>query len=194
MSIQAPVAIGIDPDLHNLGVGIVEGDTAIFGRVLTVSRALKGKEAAVAMAHRIATELPDILRRYRPDRAIVEAQMYYLGKSPARPQDIIHLALVAGAATQAITSFRVGEPVDLDPVRLVYPRDWKGSVPKGIHQGRVCTALGIRFKSKGPTVPVKVTDHEIFKDMLAEQHSHVVDALGLALWSNEKGVSRYGRE
>src|SRR5574343_186189 len=76
--------------------------------------------------------LPDRVRF--PDSIIVEIPCWQKGDTPSRINDLL------------ITAFRAGETVrdageTCQSLRIVRPRDWKGSVPKDLHNERVLKAL-----------------------------------------------------
>ncbi len=94
--------------------------------------------------------------------AIVESQEKY-PRDKVRPNDLIHLAQVAGMAAAFIAAHHEIRPY------IVLPRTWKGQVPKKIHQQRVLSNLII-----GQTCD--------YMDLNKTQQGHVIDAMGLAVW------------
>lgn len=179
--------VGIDPDLHNTGIGIVNDDgLPVAGHCLKVSSKLKGPDAVKAMAYELVRFFS---RGFTVDGifgvlvAIESQEIAYTAKSGKNPRDILHLGWVTGAATGAAWSdFRV------DDLTLFRPQQWKGSTPKQIHHGRICTALGwADFDKKGtkkdgycvPRKPILANGKEL--GLLTGQYKHVMDGFGLAL-------------
>lgn len=172
--------IGIDPDLHSLFTALVTTDGTgnspkLYGIRTTKARGLKN-EAAVAsilsLYHK--PESPDAGYTY----VAIESQKAL--RNSARPQDLIHLAQVAGGLVRAW----VGTPTILVP-----PQEWKGTVPKHIKQARVLTALGIKYALCGGgtqyTVPVEWEKYDLDKKMTAGDWVDAADSVGLALWAAE---------
>lgn len=93
--------------------------------------------------------------------AIIEIPQIY-PHSKGDPNDLIQVALASGMWKRecALSSYKV---------RLVKPREWKGSVPKLIHNKRIMA---------------KLTDAEtkLLEKIPKSLRHNVVDAVGLALW------------
>jgi len=94
----------------------------------------------------------------RSRHAVVEGQQHYPGVASSQPNDLIALALEAGRLAGALGSVGVS-------VKIPKPREWKGTVPKPIHNARVSKKLTGRFDG-----------------VSEEQANHFIDAAGLALW------------
>jgi hypothetical protein len=91
-------------------------------------------------------------------------QAYNALRSKADPNDLITLALVAGAAMGAHGWHRLRTPS---------PAEWKGQTPKEIHQPRILAALE----------PAELAVLERVKAPASLQHN-VRDAVGLGLWAH----------
>lgn len=107
-------------------------------------------------------------------------QLYEEGK--AKPQDLLHLAHVAGSCAGA-AAFKA------ETVYFPLPATWKKGVPKGVHQSRVLDKLGWSYTFNGPKKPVSNVQYpEGVKlgTIPAKHTSEAVDAIALALW----GVKR----
>lgn len=170
--------IGIDPDLHNLGLAIVDDEGEVSHvEVIRVPGSYKGESAVQKMIQELASRFP-VLGQSFPDRdyvhAIIEGQQIYSGSGLARPDSMLLLAQVAGAAAAALSPFCA-------QIELPRPRKWKGSIPKPIHQARVLGRLGWTYKKgQGYTIPTNPPAH--LTKLKPEEWKHVVDAIGLARW------------
>lgn len=160
----------IDPDLHKLAMVLVkfytDGDFEILeARIFKVSAEFKGADAVTMMAH----ELCIFSSEGMVDALVIESQEQYL-KSGKRPADLIKLAQVAGAALCAFID-------KSEDVQLVRPADWKGQVEKRIMHNRIKSWYDGAID-------------EILKDFPARgEHSHLIDAFGMAYWYvRKKGV------
>lgn len=100
------------------------------------------------------------------DFAIVEGQEKY-PKDKVRPNDLIHLAQVAGMAAGMIAVYHEIMP------HIVRPRKWKGSVPKKVHQQRILSKVVIGVECD-------------YLDCTKTQQGHVIDAMGLAYYGFEQ--------
>lgn len=96
-------------------------------------------------------------------RAVVECpQIYRASKAPGDPNDLIKVAILVGRYVERLDQANV-------PVRLVKPAEWKGQVPKKIHNARVKGALQTAELAR------------LAKLELPESREHnVIDAIGLA--------------
>jgi hypothetical protein len=74
----------------------------------------------------------------------------YTGRTnSACVQDLIHLAHVSGVLLASAFLYT-------KDAHLVKPHDWKGSVPKGIHQARTLKRAGIPYAMSGGQTPYPV--------------------------------------
>lgn len=188
--------LGIDPDLHNTGLAVVDVDPngskrAHWVGVARVAKALKGEDAVVAMASALDEASRGILRAHKDasgffwEHSVVEGQEIYQG-SEVRVSDLLNLAQVAGAAAGV---FGAG--------RIPRPKDWKGNVPKHIHQARTARALGWACEVRGGKEPYVVPQlsGEVrgADDLEGRDWKHVMDAIGLALWASKTFLTWKGR-
>jgi len=95
--------------------------------------------------------------------AVVEGQEKY-PKDRVRPNDLIHLAQVAGLAAGYIHAYH-----DIRPL-IVKPRLWKGSVPKDVHQKRILSQVTIGEACS-------------YLQCNKTEQGHLIDAIGLALYA-----------
>lgn len=152
---------GVDPDTKSTGFARVGPDGVIVG-------------VAVAKEGRLARDRMDAMANainfhaflYQSDVVAVEWQR--IRPSDRRPDDILSVGAVAGMALAAAASWG---PV---ATYLPYPSEWKGTVSKREHQARILRAAGLTLES------------DVFKSVPKAMRTHCVDALGLALWAQEK--------
>lgn len=172
--------LGVDPDTHHLAWSIVgiEYDRVNpkpllidFG-TFEVERKKTGPEAECEMIRTMTRgiKMEDQTQQLLKEIKIVtvESQQVYVGKA-FRANDLVRLAHVGGAAAQLFVL--LCPQADL---KMPLPRDWKGEVPKDIHQSRILRKL--------LDSPAKAKI-----DTLGVRRSHVIDSIGLAFW----GVSMY---
>ena len=189
------LALGIDPDLHNTALALVRHDPALGSMlskpsgyvvervcVCSIDKRLRGAAAVMAMENALYHQMVS-MRGWLIHRTIVEGQEIYRGKT-GNPADILRIAQVAGGALASAQAL----PGD---TLLPTPNEWKGSVPKEIHQGRTCTKLGWRFEKRaGYVVPIE-PDGFVNCGTAAMRDSdwkHVLDAIGLAIWGIEQAA------
>lgn len=173
--------LGVDPDLHHAGIALVDdGCKVIAVRCPLVSGDLRGAGACVEMARAMQADLFELFAAYgRPDVAIVEGQEMYLG-SRVRPQDLLHLALSAGIAAGIVRA-----AWDDTRIEIPKPKTWKGDIPKHVHQKRVLRSVGIPFVAgSNPVKMVAVPKIEGFAGIRPSRLTHVIDAIGLAVWGS----------
>lgn len=110
----------------------------------------------------------DVIRYGGADVLTIEIPQVYPG-DPVPPQDLVTLALAAG---EVIGFVRSVSPNVL--VRRPFPRQWKGQVPKRVHNARVMKLLAPR-------------DHTTVLWCLAQapasRRPDMTDAVGLRLWT-----------
>lgn len=145
---------------------------------------LKGREAALALIQ--TPEFKSAVTCYTPDIVVVEGQdVRYTGRTSfANPQDVANLGLITGAVITLSKASAVYSPL---------PREWKGTVPKGVKQCRILDALGIEYEMRGGQdpypVPVDFEQYCIGK-VNASDWRDLTDAVGLAAWGLQKHLSR----
>ncbi len=183
--------IGIDPDLHNTGLALLNGDTGEVIEVKCVSSSgKKEEEAVIAMARALRFEwFPGYTYLDTPSTVVIEAQEIYAGGGTKNPRNIMHLAQVAGAAIAIAIRITTGPKKNLWFPR---PAEWKGQVPKRIHQARIlkrmkwdCQKVGT--KDRGYCYPTMPNSDLAREPLQKTQWKHVVDAIGLAQW----GIKRH---
>lgn len=169
------ITLGIDPDTQATGFALVDKETGpICLGVLDRAGKQKGLAAAVAQISQLVRlrELPA-----PPDLVIVEYQEHYHGRGQTNPNNLMLLSMITGAAVAIMgtTGAQIAVP---------YPKQWKGGVPKGIHQKRILDQLGWEYTDNGkkrPPKPVFPAKIPVIGD-IDKGHKEVVDAIGLAQW------------
>jgi hypothetical protein len=100
------------------------------------------------------------------DETVIEVPVVYpTPRSKADPEDIVRLAVAAGGAATAAGGV----------VTIVRPRQWKGTVPKAVHNRRVLRTL----KADDPL------GYKIFEAStrrMGKAKHNVIDAIGIGLW------------
>lgn len=164
--------IGIDPDMHTMP--IVRMGRGLFEvGILRVSTSLVGLDAVKAMCgecHKVVDS------GNFATIACVEAQEIYRGQTK-NPRDIMHLAMVAGAA--------VSRFIHCAEMYFPRPAEWKGQVDKLAHHYRIAGKLRwdvVKTKGKKPYLYVP----DKFPHLRQSDWPHVFDAIGLAMWAEEQ--------
>lgn len=193
------LVVGIDPDLHDLPIAVIdikEGEArpTIGLEMVKVPRLLRGADALLVMAQRMSEVAYSLNFERVPDLLVVEGQRIYPktrgkkgGKAP-NPNAILRLGQVAGLCLCLNARER----------KIPEPREWKGQVPKLIHQGRVLTKLGwlSLFEKAGGRDPYyTLKGKEPPPGFVGElpnkgDWKHAIDAIGLALW----GLDQHRKE
>ena len=161
------IAVGIDPDLHNTGIAVVESP-ARGGKFTILEAHIAKVDREYTSLHAVLDSIKGIHKwschtTHKPDIVVIEGQEIYAGKTK-NPESILRLAQVAGAA--------VGISQTIEHRYLPRPKEWKGSVPKNIHQERIRAQIA------------NLDPVTCWRPKSA--HSHLWDAVGLAIW----GINR----
>jgi len=184
--------IGIDPDLHTTPVVLIQGEFLLDIEICEVSEDLRDRDAAVRMAKLIGYSIESIIDRNStilatpPEKlpctkvyvGIEGNEIYYKGQ--ARPNDIVNIALVTGAALAYNwpSTFKVDSPL---------PKDWKGQTPKAISQKKILEEFNIpSTQYKDFSRPNTTWLQGCCMDVSLPDWKHVVDAMGLALWASQR--------
>lgn len=125
-------------------------------------------------------------------RIVVEGQRHYGMHSDTPPNDLIMLALSAGAwlhaaiAAYGTSPGRDGAPRDIEAC-VVAPGDWKGQVPKTMHHVRIASKLNFNLErsmtKKEHLIPIWPKDTIVVGNISPARAHHTLDACGLALWA-----------
>lgn len=184
--------LGIDPDMHTLPIAVVDETGKLVNlQIVEVSKKLTGRDALVAMVRELSTACISFKEQLgRIVCATVEGQeLYQFGPSKTKnPKSIMFLATVAGAALL--------KTIHMQSYTELYfptPQEWKGNVPKQIHQARVLGRMGIKYtlvctRDNGYCVPNEKAwaNPTCLWSLKKSDWKHAVDAIGLAQWGREK--------
>jgi len=170
------IILGIDPDLHSTGFAVVaDGKEVMLAQSIKVPAKRKGllsvESMSASLQHVISLICPAV------DLAVIEMPVIRQG-SNSRPNDLMRLAAVAGAAAAACFQ-------EVDRVRLVEPATWKGQVPKNIHQARIYEHLGWMSADAGAKAEryrYPLDPPSSLAKILKGDWKHIGDAIGLAIW------------
>jgi hypothetical protein len=161
--------LGIDPDLHDMALALVWVDNGHIDvrdiRICHVPARATKTEAVHETIKLLSTQ------RFDAKIAVIENQFYRHGSASHRkskPEDLINLAWVAGAAAMMAT-------LHCDTLLMPQAQEWKGSVPKPIHQARILAKLNSLTSLK-----------EDFPHVKESQWVHALDAIGMALWGAQR--------
>ena len=125
------------------------------GQELTACNLIRAKnvlDMIEAVRNRLPHGLPGVLEL---------PQVYRQRQQKGDPNDLIGVAAVAGACAMICTP----------PIRLVLPREWKGTVPKHIDNARTLRTL--------TRAELRIVEACECPDHLMD---NVLDAVGLGLW------------
>ena len=178
--------IGIDPDLHDLAIGYWDnGPKAAHVVHVTRRKGRTGQTAVLDMIEAMRMEVPFIDRDHDVTALAVEAQTLMRSglKQHKRPQDIVVLGNVAGAALGMLAG--AGYPHILFPT----PEGWKGQIPKNVMQARLYDELGWGYEMVGKEYARPQRIPAAFSNITAGQWKHVGDALLLARWASQQELS-----
>jgi hypothetical protein len=183
--------LAFDPDTHHTGVAVVDTDgRPVFVGVCSVPAKFKGAEAVCEMVKVLRNILwPEVLAERIVAGSVIVAivvegqEITYSARSGKNPRSLLPVAQIAGAA------LAVHAMIDRQ-LFLPYPAEWKGQVPKQIHQARICNKLGWAYELVGD----KVTGYARPTGMPAMyvagaaklnpgDWKHVMDAIGLGMWA-----------
>lgn len=119
--------LALDPGTAATGIAVMVDGDPVF---LNVVRATGGsaEDRLPDMCQRVATAVTQLMAQHRPDTFVVEWQS--IRPSDPRPNDILHLSIVLGAALS----------VPREPfcrLKLPLPVQWKGTINKDTFTKRV---------------------------------------------------------
>lgn len=181
--------LGIDPDTHDMPVAEVdEAGKLVRIDMLTVSKKLTGRDALIEMCSKLNTCSKGIAlcEKYFIAVTVEGQELYQFGKSKtANPKSIMFLATVAGAAMSAYGSTA--------HLYMPTPQEWKGTVPKQIHQARILSRMGVNYVSTGSySFPTSLSIGSV--TLSRGDWKHAVDAIGLAQWGREQYQAEQARK
>lgn len=181
------ICLGIDPDTFNTGIALVEATDPTKASkakfkvrhvaVAAVDRRLSVQRRILNMRNQIEYELWLMDHGDYVDRTCVEGQVHY-PKSKVRPNDLIHLAQVAGMAGMAAGYVVEGSSDDL---WFPEPAEWKGQAKKAPHQKQILQTVELNADLEGVTGASRLNTIQL---------GHVIDAIGLAVWVAQQPARR----
>ena len=174
--------VGIDPDLHTTALCWWPAGELTPRRleIFRVPKEIKGQDCAAFLQH-------ELLLSRLANLAVIEGQQIRTarGHETKNPKSIVDLATVAGVFA--------GRP-EFGETLIVQAQQWKGSVPKQIHQARILARIpGTKYKTVGtkekgycyPTAGPLITLGKA-AGLRRGDWKHVVDAIGIAQWTIRK--------
>jgi hypothetical protein len=181
--------IGCDPDLHNTAFALCK-DGVPQGAWVCHTPKRKGviqHEAALEMI--LELDYFDIHAvQYNGVQCFaVEAQeLQRTGiKQHKRPQDIVILGNVAGAALSRAVYMWSSAKAHFPP-----PSEWKGQIPKAVMQARLYGDLGWGYEMVGKRPDFDYAVPKIppssFSNIKRAEWKHVGDAILLAIWAHKQ--------
>lgn len=179
--------IVVDPDLKNSAVIVAKPGTILAVGVATNwTKDVEGSHRKATL-HRLAEQCHSVCALVQ--RAILEYGGFRLGVSEmpldygtkrfARPQDIVHLAAVSGAALGAMA--RLG--------LAVAPADYKGQRPKAVCEKDAIEYFGWARPGRRFRIPTEV---ECLTEVPENALEDVRDAMVIAKWALLHGRRRVG--
>lgn len=157
--------VGVDPDTKSTGIAIIFGEGEIRLRLAEAKGRLM-KDRLHGMALDLLHEMPCVL-----STSVIVIEWQHIRRSERNPNSMMGVQAVAGMALAAAAAKNRGVAGArfLTPL----PSEWKGSVPKEIHQQRILKKAGLTH------------DSIELRDIPVSKRQHVIDALGMALWAKE---------
>ena len=174
-----PICLGIDPDSQYIAMAF--GSTKTVLGVYSKKVPGAGKDGLIVMIKALSEAIPEFARQHDfnhlwPSRIIIEGQRIY-PKSKARPNDLLKLAVLAGATAGICASLYPSKRI-----LIPQPREWKGTVEKYIYQARLYQQLGwgyIQHMKSNYSHPLTPS---VGQDLKQGEWKHVGDAIGLMRW------------
>lgn len=165
--------IGADPDTTNTGLAFISEDGAIEFAVAK-ARGRFAEDRFPAMARALRAEFQrDVHDLLSPECELgIEFQKLRPGREK-NPNAMMGINAVAGMILAA-----ADQRIHLAHIHLPIPSDWKGTVPKEIMHKRILAEAGLTLNSRE------------FQGIPGTGRSHVIDALGIALWLKRGRVLR----
>lgn len=188
------VFIGADPDTQHAAIARVNDNGRPEGLWIIKHKGGTGPEGVIAMTKAVSRVLvPDETSDDVLVVAVEGQQIDYASKKGVRPQSLIPVAQVAGGILTALQVVEMCEKA-----YLPFPSEWKGQVPKQIHQTRIYRQLGWESRTHGskstgyarPTMAIDPKE-DILINQVTKQYGvtgwkHLGDAIGLALWAKAR--------
>lgn len=169
------ILLGIDPDTKATGMGVFKGGKPVMARsCISKGRYAKDRAAgSIEAIHEALREIEiDLAPPGRPPelKVAIEWQKIRAGENAGKAQNIADLLGISYACL-AVVKF----VFPYSQILLPLPAEWKGTIPKGVHQKRLRKKLGLDGANA-----------ELLAGMTNTNASHAIDGLGLALWLHER--------
>lgn len=194
---------GLDPDLHTSAFAVIDETCTLVHLDITKLNNNFKAERAVVNQNSLIFDLLATAGKTLPVSengsftvaiacwAVESQSVTYTGRSGKNPQDMIPVAQVAGAWCCVLAGW-----ADTPVKRQLFPKPqaWKGSVPKQIHQARICKEMGWEYQKRGsrtnggyclPVLPPDSKWHAFTEAHGVTGWKHAMDAIGLALFAKE---------
>lgn len=180
-------ALGVDPDSKATGVAVVTGSLDLaaapeLSRIKVAHVACAEVEGMDArrrlplMVQHAYQEVTICLEATDGVDAIVVEGMAHRRNDP-RPDNIVQLGVVQGITAGVAAARNIEVHGRCHEVMMPLPVDWKGTIAKPKHQAELLRRLGLTADlSRVPGATLVV----------AQDRTHVIDAIGLALWGLER--------
>lgn len=166
------ITIGIDPDTKATGIGVLADGRPVFATTAEAGGRLaynRVKEMGYSLYRALTRcRTSPVLLNGRGMEVVIVVEWFKLRPPDLRKgvkmcNDMMNLQAVAGMAYKA--AMHVFPEAE---VKHVYPIEWKGTIPKKIHQERLRRKLGKPGEA-------------FLSCFIKTKASHVLDGLGLAL-------------
>jgi hypothetical protein len=156
--------IGVDPDTKATGIVYWNGEARETKYYVARAKGRFVRDRAAEMARNIclATEEFGCV-----DLVVIE-WMKYRPRKERNPQNIIDLQAVTGMVTAAFADLTID-------MMFPYPDEWKGEQDKKNHHPLILRKAGI---------------DDFARSVSKADRSHVIDALGLAMWGRDLAMRR----
>ena len=160
--------MAIDPGVHQLAVAV--GSSVNRLEYLALWKPYEGCGFEEMLGY-IIRYIPRIFRDWAITDIVIEYPQIYAGYSGVRTADIRNLIAVAGACMAASGGSKIVKKI------FVAPHEWKGSIPKKIHQRRMLQNWPESVVQEICRVsPGKILDHNL------------IDAVGILDWYANKSA------
>lgn len=176
--------IGVDPDTQTPAVAVIDKEGQ--PNKIWVGKSGKPKAVGLHAVRRWCNQIDEevelrVLLGLRSVIAIEVPEVSYTAKMGRNPRDLMPLGMISSAFACYFQTDRSSSSPR--PILFPYPSQWKGQVPKAVHQARIYTRLGWEYKRHGGDktgycAPI----HDRF-GIKQGDWKHAGDALGLALWA-----------
>lgn len=154
------LVVGIDPGLRGCGVAILINRTVVAAKyVKNECREERGPKAWVSMASAVSSFVDAHLAHNKGPLALVQEVMKVYPKQKGDAADLLELNGVNGA---------IAALVPANTYQAYFARDWKGQVPKEIHNSRI--------EAKLQTAEAAVIDS------IQSLRHNVLDAIGIGFY------------